>query len=123
MVSFSITKQVPDTSILPNARHVCGEVGFAPYALPGSDLLGKHVSDAFRNGHEIVIMENHGVVTLGRSLFQAFQRFETLDFCARLILKGKLIDDVRSLSSKELQAAENFGKKLPELGKRQVHFQ
>ena len=40
LVTFSIVHQVPDTSIIPQARGVCGPVGFAPYALPGSELLG-----------------------------------------------------------------------------------
>ena len=44
LVTFSIVHQVPDTSIIPQARGVCGPVGFAPYALPGSELLGEKIS-------------------------------------------------------------------------------
>ena len=114
LVSFSITKQVPDTSIIPNARLICGKVGFAPYALPGSEMLGKNVADVFSRGHHTVIMENHGVVTAGTSLFQAFYRFETLDFCARLIIKAKIVGKVHTLSVEELSLPAQPSNMLPE---------
>ena len=41
LVAFSICGRVPDTRLLPTARRVCGRVGFAPYALPGSEALGQ----------------------------------------------------------------------------------
>ncbi len=34
LVTFSIVHQVPDTTIIPQAKYVCGPIGFAPYALP-----------------------------------------------------------------------------------------
>ena len=41
LVSFSIVGKIPNTRIIPQALAVCGEVGFAPYALPGSTELGE----------------------------------------------------------------------------------
>ncbi len=42
LVAFSICGRTPDTRLFTKARTVCGEVGFARYALPGSALLGTH---------------------------------------------------------------------------------
>ena len=63
LVTFSIVHQIPDTSIIPQARSVCGPVGFAPYALPGSELLGEKIAHEFKKNpdYKAVIMENHGV--------------------------------------------------------------
>ena len=36
LVAFSICGQAPDTRLFTKAHSVCGEPGFAPYALPGS---------------------------------------------------------------------------------------
>jgi L-fuculose-phosphate aldolase len=44
LVSFSIVRQVPDTRIIPQANRVCGPVGYAPYALPGSEALGDNIA-------------------------------------------------------------------------------
>ncbi len=34
LVSFSIVRRLPDMNIIPQARKVCGPIGYAPYALP-----------------------------------------------------------------------------------------
>lgn len=108
LVSFSIVRKVPDTSVLPNARYICGEVGYAPYGIPGSEQLGRNIAAIFEKGFDTVLLENHGVVTAGDSLLQAFKRFETLDFCARLIILANTIGTPRSLTQEQLDFANSF---------------
>jgi L-fuculose-phosphate aldolase len=93
LVTFSIIHKIPDTSIIPQARAVCGPVGFAPYALPGSELLGKKIVEEFKKNSDFkaVIMENHGVVLFGSDIADAYQRFETLELCARTILHARTL--------------------------------
>jgi L-fuculose-phosphate aldolase len=98
LVAFSICRRVPDTRLLPQARRVCGEAGFAPYALPGSEALGRSIAQTFAQGFHGVVLENHGVVTAGETLQAAFERFETLEFTAKTILKASLLGAVRYLS-------------------------
>ena len=105
LVTFSITHQVPDTSILPQALGVCGPVGFAPYALPGSELLGEKIAGEFAKNpdYKAVIMENHGVVLMGEDIADAYQRFETLELCARTILNANTLGTPRYLTDKQIQ--------------------
>lgn len=105
LVTFSITHQVPDTSILPQALGVCGPVGFAPYALPGSELLGEKIAGEFAKNpdYKAVIMENHGVVLMGEDIADAYQRFETLELCARTILNANTLGTPRYLNEKQIQ--------------------
>jgi L-fuculose-phosphate aldolase len=98
LVAFSICRRVPDTTLLPTAFRVCGRVGFAPYALPGSEALGRHIADTFARGADCVVLENHGVVTAGGNLQEAFERFETLEFCAKTVIKASVLGEVRYLS-------------------------
>src|SRR5262249_29247070 len=72
LVAFSLCRRVPDTRLLPQSRRVCGPVGFAPYALPGSEALGRNIAASFAEGFDCVVLENHGVVTGGTSLGHAF---------------------------------------------------
>jgi L-fuculose-phosphate aldolase len=101
LVAFSICRRVPDTRLLPVAWRVCGPIGFAPYALPGSEALGRNIAASFAEGFGGVVLENHGVVTGGATLPEAFERFETLEFCARTIIKASLLGEVRYLSDPE----------------------
>jgi L-fuculose-phosphate aldolase len=103
LVAFSLVHQTPDTRLFHQARHVCGEVGFAPYELPGSAALGDRVAEAFAQGYNCVILENHGVVTAGVTLQEAFQRFEALEFTAKTIIKARLLGgEVRFLSGSQI---------------------
>lgn len=102
LVSFSIVRQVPDTTIIPQAHQLCGDVGYAAYELPGSKELGATIAESFRSGSTSVIMENHGTVVAGEDLGHCFQRFETLEFCARIHIEAASIGEPKGLTSKEL---------------------
>jgi L-fuculose-phosphate aldolase len=101
LVAFSICGRVPDTRLLYQSRHICGAVGFAPYALPGSAELGRNIARTFAEGFHCVVLENHGVVTAGTSLQNAFERFETLEFTAKTVIKASILGEVRYLSDEE----------------------
>ncbi len=121
LVAFSLVHQVPNTRLFHQARHVCGEVGFAPYELPGSDALGRRVADCFAAGYNCVILENHGVVTAGQTFQEAFRRFETLEFTAKTIIKARLLgadihfltDDQVALERRRAAHLEEFAPALP----------
>ena len=103
LVAFSLVHEVPNTRLFHQARNVCGEVGFAPYELPGSAALGRRVAEAFEQGYNCVVLENHGVVTAGATFQEAFRRFETLEFTAKTIIKAKLLGaEIHYLNDQEL---------------------
>jgi L-fuculose-phosphate aldolase len=107
LVAFSIVRQVPDTFLVPNMRLVCGEVGMAPYGLPGSADLGEKIADVFARGCDVVVMENHGVVVGATDLFRAFMAFETLDYCARLEIDARRIGTPRGLGPAEVRLGDH----------------
>jgi len=115
LVAFSLVHEVPNTRLFHKARTVCGEVGFAPYALPGSEALARNVAEAFRAGGYCAILENHGVVTAGESLREAFHRFETLEFTSKTIIKARQLGTVRYLTDEEIELAARRMPGLPEL--------
>ncbi len=86
MVAFSLVRQVPDTKLIPNANLVCGEVALAKYDVPGSEQLGRNISDQFAAGYNTVLMENHGVVCGAPDLYRAFMAFETITSSASFAL-------------------------------------
>ncbi len=107
LVAFSIVRKIPDTHLIPNVNQVCGEVGMAEYGLPGSEELGDKIAAVFTKGYNTVILENHGVVVGGESLFKAFMAFETLDFCARLEIDACKIGTPIPLNQEKIQLSES----------------
>ncbi len=112
LVSFSIVRQIPNTNVLPQAKNVCGPIGYASYALPGSEALGEVIADEFKNGVNAVIMENHGTVVGGSDLGDAYQRFETMEFCARTLINGSTIGTPNYLTDAQIV---KFEKQIPHL--------
>ena len=107
LVAFSLVHQIPDTNLFHKTRLVCGEAGFAPYELPGSLALGRNVAAIFGQGFDCVLLENHGAVTGGANLQEAFRRFETLEFTAKTIIKARMLGDVRYLTDDEISIARD----------------
>jgi L-fuculose-phosphate aldolase len=115
LAAFSIVRQVPDTRVIPQAFDICGTVGIVKYAPPGSQELADDIAQSFEEGHNTVLLENHGIVTGGEDLLSAFQRFETLDFCARIIIKaGILGKKILSLTDKQISLFYEVRNNLPE---------
>ena len=114
LVAFSIVRQVPDTRIVPQASRFCGPVGYAPYALPGSEALGERIAGAFATGSNAIILENHGMAAAGPTLLEAFQRLETLEFCARTHLRARTLGDVLTLDELALSLFDEGHNVLPE---------
>ncbi|NNF32518.1 MAG: class II aldolase/adducin family protein [Saprospiraceae bacterium] len=116
LVSFSIVRQIPNTNIISQAKHICGPIGYAEYALPGSEELGDVIAEEFKNGYKAIIMENHGTVLGGSDLNDAFQRFETLEFCARTILYGSQIGSPKYLADGQIDEFEaRLSSTIPEM--------
>lgn len=114
LVSFSIVRKLPDTNIIPQAKRVCGKVGYAPYAVPGSEQLGENIAETFEKGFNVVLLENHGVATGGSDLLNAFHRLETLEFCARTIIQAKRIGEFTTLTEEQISFFDHHQNILPE---------
>ena len=107
LVSFSIVRKLPNMNIIPQAKHICGPIGYAPYAIPGGEELGKKIATEFDKGVNAVIMENHGTVVGGTDLKDAYVRFETLEFSARTIINASTIGTPSYLAEDQIEAFES----------------
>ena len=106
LVSYSLTRKAPLTDIIPTPYIVIGKVGIAKYDVPGSMKLGEKIALKIKEGSNAVVMENHGVVTCGEDIFTAFERFETLEYCAKLNIQSQLLGTPVSLTEEQLELAK-----------------
>jgi L-fuculose-phosphate aldolase len=98
LVACSIVRCLPEVLLTPDIFQVCGEVAIAPYALPGSALLGENIAAEFRKGFSAVMLENHGVVIGAADIFRAFMIFETLETAARFQINALKLGTPKALS-------------------------
>jgi len=114
LVAFSLLRRAPETRALPLSWQIEGRVGFAPYGRPGSEDLGRKIAAEYARGFDSVILENHGVCCAGPDLPAAFQRFETLEFTAKSLIKAAAIGPVRRLTPAQMRAYARAAPALPE---------
>jgi L-fuculose-phosphate aldolase len=105
LVAFSICGKAPDTRVFAKSHAICGGVGFARYALPGSRLLGERIAQVFAAGPSCVMLENHGVVVGGADFQEAFTRFETLEFTAKTLIKAGALGGAKILDPQRIALA------------------
>lgn len=65
----------------PALKNICEKfnLGYADYAIPGSDLLGSNICKAFENEVEVVLMQNHGMIAIGEELNEVIERIVELN--------------------------------------------
>jgi len=90
--SFTAMKCNIDTTLTAEAAAILGVPLMVPYELMGTAGLAKAVSDNILKS-DILLLENHGVLTTGTGLLQAFDKIEVLENAAKMTLivsiKGK----------------------------------
>lgn len=96
-----------NTSISGEARVLLGKPILAPYALMGSKDLAEIVGSAIKKGN-VVVMENHGILTVGNNLFMAYNRMEVLESAAKISFITQLMGKRKELSDLRLKEIDNL---------------
>ena len=75
-----------------------GKIPLAPYATTGTDEVAASL-EPFLRDHDAVLLANHGIVTYGKDLLDAFMKLETCEHFAQVCLTAhqlgcrKLLED------------------------------
>jgi len=88
---------------IPTFTEVTIQVGKIPlmeYATPTTMEYARLVADSMMNT-DALLMKNHGTITVGANLEQAFQRTELLEDFAKLVLVAKLLGGPKELPPEE----------------------
>jgi L-fuculose-phosphate aldolase len=78
------------------------KVPLASYATFGSEKLARNVAEAI-GGNNAVLMESHGVVTVGATLAKAFEAAEIIEYVARVYYLAKNLGEPAILSDEEMK--------------------
>ena len=105
--AFAALERDIDTRLTAEAWHVLGTPVRAPYALMGTADLARIVGEAAGKGNAVV-MENHGVLTVGRTLFEAFDRLELLETAAKMTWIAETMGSPRHLTEARIKEIEQI---------------
>lgn len=88
-IALTVAGLLPPNDIVPEAAVTLGEIALARFATPGTSEVAASLAPLWA-GHDVILLERHGALALGRTLAEAFDRLETLERVARIALAARL---------------------------------
>ena len=95
--------------LLPEVIMFLGEIFLTPYATPSTGEVPKSFSP-FIEKHNAFLLENHGVFTLGKDIFEAYSRLEMVEHLAKVNLLCKILGKTEELSKESLDKLQKLKK-------------
>jgi len=114
--SFAVAGIPLNKCILPEAVIVIGAVPIAKYGLPSTMEIPENIREHIKKS-DAILLENHGALTLGTDLLNAYHKMETLEHTANIVWKAIQLGNVNVLPDNErdrlVALRSSFGLKGP----------
>ena len=116
---FASAGRALEEAVLPEVIVGLGKIPLAPYGTPGTWELCAGL-EPLATEFDAILLENHGVVTCGQDLTTAYQRLETVEQFARILLTAESLGGPHLLSQAEVRkliaARSRYGVSSPDIG-------
>jgi len=101
---FAVAGEAIPDNLLPELIFVVGPVPLVPFGMPGTPELGDRIVPYLEDRrHQALLLANHGAVTLGRTLDEAWIRMESLEHAARIITAARAIGEPKALTAQTIE--------------------
>jgi L-fuculose-phosphate aldolase len=103
--AFAVAGVALDRPLLAEPVVTLGPVPIVPFGTPSTGDLARQVEQAIGRAHAL-LLANHGALTVGETLWRAWERMETLEQLARVTLAARLVGQPRELAGDALASLE-----------------
>ena len=107
--AFAVAGKALDVPVLPEVILGIGAIPLAPYATPSTDEVAASLAP-FAKDHQVILLENHGIVAMGNDLRDAFFKMEKAEHAAKIILLARVLGGERQLSEKDVEKLLSLGR-------------
>lgn len=97
--------------ILPEVIITLGEIPIVEYRTPSTDEIPQAIAK-FLQDHDAFLLENHGALTLGTDVYNAYHKMETMEHFATISLTARQLGGERELSPERVAQLMEVRKKL-----------
>jgi L-fuculose-phosphate aldolase len=104
---FAVAGIPLDRAVLAEVVTTLGSVPIAEYATPSTKELPEAVRK-YVKAHDGMLLANHGALTLGKDLFGAYYKMETIEHFAKISLVARLLGGERLLSRQEVDRLQGL---------------
>ena len=78
-----------------------GSIPVTPYGTPSTNEVPEAIAPYLQE-HDVLLLENHGALTVGSDLITAYYRMETLELYAKISLTAHLLGGEKEISKKNI---------------------
>ena len=104
---FTTINRKVNTRLIAEALYMLGEPVVAEYALMGTSELAQIVAEASLKSN-VILLKNHGVLTVGKTLLEAFDRMEVLENCAKMTFLTELLQEKQEMTPEQIAAIDTM---------------
>ena len=100
---FALAGETLPADALPEIVLGLGPVALVHYETPGTPALADAMEPHLAR-HQAYLLASHGAVTVGPTVAVAYERMESLEHTARIVLAARLLGRVNTLSPAHIEA-------------------
>src|SRR6187455_1688492 len=104
---FAVAGIPLDRAVLAEVVTTLGSIPIAEYGTPSTRELADTVAPLLK-AHDGLLLANHGALTLGRDLFQAYYKMETIEHFAQISLVARQLGREHLLSREEVERLQGL---------------
>lgn len=107
--AFAVAGAPMDYAVLPEVLLSMGAIALCEYGSPGTDELPLTLKP-FIADYNAYILKNHGAVTVGESLKQAYYRMEKLEHTAKIEIMAKALGGAQKIPEEKIKQLTGYAK-------------
>jgi len=104
---FAVAGIPLDRAVLAEVICTLGSIPIADYATPSTEELPAAVKKYIKT-HDGLLLANHGALTVGQDLFNAYYKMETIEHFAQISLVARTLGGERLLSRDEVKRLQDL---------------
>lgn len=114
--AFAVAGVKLDRDVLPEVVLLVGDIPLTAYAPPGTGAVPESLAP-FIEKNNAFLLANHGLLTIGRNLDEAYNRHETVEQYARILHLARQLGDVRHIPAEDFARLEQLRLRLEQSDK------
>lgn len=95
-----------DQHVLTEAEITLGNIPLIEYAMPGTEELSRKLVPCLK-GSVAFLLANHGALTLGTDIYDAYNNMETLELTAHIVFIARQLGSVKTLDEEQVKKLQH----------------
>jgi len=99
--AYAVAGKSVASDVLPESVLSLGYVPLVPYGTPGTDQLADRIEE-YLEDYDVILLQNHGALALGRDVVEAYHRMECLEHTAKIIFLAEALGGANHLRPEQI---------------------